>query len=182
MKLLAASTLTAALLTGSAGAVALVAGVPDEVGLPDQAQVPEEPEKVEVPEAEENEAEEAETDPGTEEGEPASEVGRERRAAAMTFVELSKAWTSCVEEAAAAHDESTGPFSPREACGDRPAPPVPDQAADKVPSAGTGSPGPELPEQGGAGREMAEEKAAEGRSRGEAGPGNAPADRQGGRP
>lgn len=193
MKLLVASGLTAALLTGSAGAVALVAGVPDQAQLPGQAQVPE----VEAPEVPQSPAVEPSAEApvdatgtheeGADQDRPASAVGAERHAAAMDFVALMQEWSACVGDAAEAHEGSTERFSPQEACGDRPAPPVPDHAADKVPSTPgasthSDSAGRNLPLEGEAGRGPAEERAAEGQSRGEGGPGNAPADLPGGRP
>lgn len=93
-------------------------------------------------------------------GEPASPEGQARREAAMTFVDAMRAWTSCVSEAAPAHDESTGDFDPVAACGEKPAPPggpSDSQGKSESGNGNSGSPRPPASDLGGDAAEQAEE-------------------------
>lgn len=81
---------------------------------------------------------------GGPDGEPASERGRERRAAAQEFVAAKQEWLACVADARAAQ-EGSGPLDRQEACGEKPRPvpaasrPAGGHGADARPDRGRGA-------------------------------------------
>lgn len=55
-------------------------------------------------------------------GKPDDEAKDAQHAAQHAFVSAKQEWTSCVGEAAPAHEPGSGPFDPEDACGTKPHP------------------------------------------------------------